>query len=238
MKTLLTLSLVLVAVISPGMGRVCAAEVTFTVVLADYQEERDKKLVEAFDLSLTSLKDETHPFVRPSTTNKVHDADKGTLIIETQYKDLAEGDYEVCYGIPVLAFVAKPYKEKFQLSSKDHFRKKLEFSTRKVVLKYQIDKKVREHIREGESLPVTIHKIKDGLEKDWKSLEYRHSLSRGNGDGETRGLPPLWLIPDGEYVAKFAPVWGHPMKVPFRVVDGKTIPEVVTFSDANRVRDD
>ncbi|QIF01879.1 hypothetical protein [Roseimicrobium sp. ORNL1] len=235
-KHLLTSVLVLLGAFSPGMGDLCAAEATFTVVLTDYQAERDKKLVEAFELVVSSPSDETRPRIRPSTTNQVHDADKATLTIETQYKDLPEGEYEAWYWIPSLAFKAKPYMEKFQVSSGTHFRKRLEFSTRKVVLKYQIDAKVREHIREDEGLQVTIHKIKDGLEKGGKTLEYSHGIGLKAGPDGTSELSPLWLIPDGEYVIIFAPVWGRPMRVPFRVVDGKMIPDVIIFSDANRVR--
>lgn len=235
MKFLIALSLVLLGAIWPGMGELSAAEATFTVILTDYQSERDKKLVEAFDLTVSSTKNPANSLVRPFETNQIHDADKATLTIETKYKRLPEGEYEVWYWIPSMAFTHKPYMERFQLLPDDHFRKKLVFSTRKVMLRFQVSSKVREHIREDEFPAVTIAKVKDGSEEASKTMDYSFSGFRRGADKTELGL---WLIPDGEYVVTFTPVWGRPMKVPFRIVEGKTIPEVITFSDENRVRRD
>jgi hypothetical protein len=218
-----------------GVGRLCAADATFTVVLTDYQVERDKMLVEAFDLTLNSTKDTAGPLVRPSKTNRTHDNDKATLTIETQYRGVPEGEYEVWYWIPSLESKTKPYMEKFQLLPNGHFRKTLEFSTREVVLKYGVSKDVMALLPKDRGSRITISKVKERSEMNFRTLEYRSGGRLKNGVADKAEIT-LWLIPDGEYLAEFDPTWGYPIEVPFRVVDGKTTPEVITFSEENRVR--
>lgn len=234
-KHLLTTALALFVVTAFSEGELCAAEATFTVVLKDYEVERDKKMVEAFDLTVTSLIDETRPLIRPSATTQVHDADKATLTIGVHYKDVPEGEYEVWYWIPSIAFRNKPYMEKFQLLSQDHFRKKLEFSTRNVVLKYQVDKQVMDLLPADKGSQLLITKLKESSKTGYRTLEYRFGgrIKKGIVD---KAEMSLWLIPDGEYLLEFDPTWGHPIEVSFRIVDGKTVPEIITFSEENRVR--